>query len=87
MNAVPPWHPVPDRLLYEQVAAHIAARIEAGELTPGSRLPRETELASDYGVAYHTVRSAVRVLRERGLLVTIHGRGTYVRRPDDEAGA
>lgn len=76
---VPPWDPVPDRLLYVQLAEHIAARIKAGELEPGRRLPPERELAAEYGVAYHTVRGAARVLRERGLIVSIQGRGTYVK--------
>ena len=76
--AVPPFKPTPLRLMYEQVAEHIAARIEAGELTPGTKLPPERELASEYGVAYNTMRSSMEILRDRGLIVTMHGRGTYV---------
>jgi len=74
----PPWKPVPDAHLYVQVADHLAARIASGELAPGSRLPAELDLAAEYGVAYHTVRGAVKLLRERGLVVTLRGRGTYV---------
>jgi GntR family transcriptional regulator len=76
--AVPPFKPTPLRLMYEQVAEHIAARIEAGELGPDTRMPPERELAGEYGVAYNTVRKSMELLRERGLIVTIHGRGTYV---------
>jgi GntR family transcriptional regulator len=65
-------------LVYVQVADHIAARIEAGELAPGSRLPPERELAMTYGVAYDTIRRATTLLRQRGLIVTVHGRGTFV---------
>ena len=54
------------------------ARIEARELPPGSKLPPERDLATEYGVAYNTVRRAMDLLRERGLIVTMHGRGTYV---------
>ena len=79
---VPPWKPTPLRLMYEQIADHIAARIEAGELAPGAKLPPERELAEEYGVAYNTVRRAMDVLRERGLIVTMHGRGTYVAERD-----
>lgn len=75
---VPPWQPVPDRLLYEQVAEHLAARMDAGELQPGRRLPPERDLAEEYGVAYHTIRNATKMLREQGRIVTIHGRGTFV---------
>jgi len=75
---VPPFKPTPLRLLYAQIADHIAARIEAGELAPGSKLPPERELADEYSAAYNTVRRSMDVLRERGLIVTMHGRGTYV---------
>jgi DNA-binding FadR family transcriptional regulator len=50
----------------------------AGELKPGARLPAERDLARDLGVAYDTVRRATALLRERSLIVTVHGRGTYV---------
>jgi DNA-binding GntR family transcriptional regulator len=47
---------------------------------PGQPPPRsERDLAEYYGVAYATVRRAMQVLRERGLIETIHGRGTYVK--------
>ncbi|HEV2370727.1 MAG TPA: winged helix-turn-helix domain-containing protein [Streptosporangiaceae bacterium] len=65
-------------LVYMQVANHIAGRIESGELAPGARLPAERDLAQFYGVAYDTVRRATEELRKRGLIVTVHGRGTFV---------
>jgi DNA-binding GntR family transcriptional regulator len=65
-------------LAYVRVAEDIAARIASGELTPGTRLRAERELAEHYGVAYGTVRRAMKVLRERGLVKSIHGRGTFV---------
>jgi GntR family transcriptional regulator len=61
-----------------QVAADIEADIEAGTLTPDTRLPSEAELAEQYGVARVSVRRAIERLRERGKVVTVHGRGTYV---------
>jgi DNA-binding GntR family transcriptional regulator len=36
------------------------------------------ELAEQYGVARVSVRRAIEQLRERGKVVTVHGRGTYV---------
>ena len=78
---VPPFEPDELQLMYEQVADHMALRIAAGEWQPGSRLPPERELASEYGCAYNTLRRAMSVLRERGLIITMHGRGTYVARP------
>ena len=73
------------KLVYVQVADHITARIEAGELAPGARLPAERDLAVEYGVAYDTIRRATALLRDRGLIITIVGRGTYVT-PEDQRG-
>jgi GntR family transcriptional regulator len=66
-------------LVYMRVAEDIAARIQSGELAPGTRLRSERELAEHYGYSYGSIRSAMKVLRERGLIVTRHGRGTFVR--------
>ena len=67
-----------DRLdhAYVQVAADISRRISDGEIT--RKLPSERALAEEYEVSYITVRHAMAVLRERGLIVSIHGRGTFV---------
>jgi DNA-binding GntR family transcriptional regulator len=70
-------------LAYMRVAGDIAARIASGELKPGARLRSERDLAEHYEVSYGTVRSAMKVLRERGLITTIHGRGTFVATPGD----
>jgi GntR family transcriptional regulator len=64
--------------VYIGVADHIAARIEAGELPSGSRLPAERDLAADYAVAVGTARRAVEELRQRGLVVTLPAKGTYI---------
>ena len=72
-------------LAYMRVAEDITARIRSGELSPGTRLRAERDLAEFYGVAYGTVRRAMRVLRDRGLIETIHGRGTYVAEPGPAA--
>ncbi len=60
-----------------QVADDIERRITGGEIS--MKLPSERSIAEEYGVAYTTVRHAMAVLRERGLIVTVHGRGTYVK--------
>jgi DNA-binding GntR family transcriptional regulator len=61
---------------YVQVADDVEHRINAGEIT--RKLPAERALAEEYGVSYVTVRAATKLLRERGLIITIHGRGTFV---------
>jgi DNA-binding GntR family transcriptional regulator len=67
-----------------RVARDIAARIASGELKPGARLRSGRNLAEHYEVSYGTIRRAMEVLRERGLITTIHGRGTFVSAPGDE---
>src|SRR5712691_1694749 len=64
------------RHAYEQVTDTLAARIAAGYYTV--KLPRELHLAEEFGVSYTTMRRAMAILRERGLIVSIHGRGTFV---------
>lgn len=64
--------------LYLQVADHIAARIESGELPKGARLPGERDLADEYRVSLQTARRAVEELRDRGLVQTVRVKGTFV---------
>ena len=86
MEEIPPFAPSPAAYVYAEVADHLAVRIEAGRrgdppagaLPPGARLPGERDLAEEYGVAVETARRAVRVLRERGLVVTLPAKGTFV---------
>src|ERR1700683_4849135 len=60
-----------------QVATDTEADIDSGTIPPDTRLPTELELAEQYGVSRVTVRRAIALLRERGKVVTVHGRGTY----------
>jgi GntR family transcriptional regulator len=64
--------------LYEQAADYVAGQIERGELTRGQKLPAERDLADQWGIGYQTVRRAMRDLRERGLIVSRVGKGTFV---------
>ena len=82
MQDRPAIDPNAPKLVYVQVADHITARIQAGELALGARLPAERDLATEYGVAYDTIRRATALLRERELIITIVGRGTYVKPAD-----
>lgn len=72
---IDPLSPTP---IYVQLADVIAKRIETGELAPRRPIPSESTLQQEYGVARGTVRAAVRLLRERGLVMTVPQRGTYV---------
>lgn len=68
--------------LYVQLADILREMIEAGELRPNAALPSESYLQQEHGVARGTVRSAVGILRDEGRVVTLAGRGTFVRAPD-----
>jgi DNA-binding GntR family transcriptional regulator len=67
-------------LAYLRVADEIEARIKRGQLAPGDKLPGERDLAAEFEVSYPTARRAAEVLRERGLIETVHGKGTFVTR-------
>ena len=67
--------------LYRQVADHIEATLDEGGLAPGDRLPGESELAEQHGVHRLTVRQALADLGARGLIHTVHGRGSFVSHP------
>lgn len=67
--------PVP---LYHQVAEHIQAAIADGSLVPGDRIVNEVELAAQLGLSRPTMRQAIQVLVDRGMLVRKRGVGTQV---------
>lgn len=64
---------------YRQVAEFIAQAVEDGDLEPGAALPTESQLADYLGVSVDTVRAALQVLRDEGLVVTSQGIGSFVK--------
>ena len=70
-----------DRPPYRQIADHLRAAIERGELRPGDKLPSEAALIRHYHVARMTARQAVQELRGEGRVVSEQGRGVFVRQP------
>ncbi|MER7365979.1 GntR family transcriptional regulator [Nonomuraea wenchangensis] len=68
----------------ERVAAGVLADIEAGRLKHGDQLPAEPDLQAAYGVGRAAVRSGLDRLRQRGLIVTVHGSGSFVARPGQQ---
>lgn len=63
-----------------QVADQLRARIHAGQLPPGSKLPGENELIKYYGVSRMSARGALKILSQEGLVRTLQGKGSFVRR-------
>ena len=68
------------RTLPTQVADHIRERILDGALAPGERIV-EADLAAEFGVSRHTLRSALQTLTFEGLLEQSQFRSTHVARP------
>jgi GntR family transcriptional regulator len=66
--------------LYLQVAAVMRQRIEAGYWQPGEKISTLEELEREFEVARVTVRQAIDILREEGLLHAQQGRGTFIAR-------
>ena len=64
--------------IYRQIAATLRTRIEDGTYRPGHPIPSTAALCDEFQVSHKTVRAAVVVLVEQGLVVTAHGRGVYV---------
>jgi GntR family transcriptional repressor for pyruvate dehydrogenase complex len=69
---------------YEQLAAEIRARIVAGELREGDRLPSELAIAREARVSRGTVREALRVLEEGGFVGRASPRILVVRTPQED---
>ncbi|MEW2300587.1 GntR family transcriptional regulator [Streptomyces sp. NPDC006655] len=77
-ESVTPLDPMSARPLYVQLADVIAGKIASGDLAPDRPIPSENHLADEYGVARLTARRAAQELRERGLIVTVRGKGSFV---------
>lgn len=63
---------------FDQLAEFITELIESGQLPQGARLPNESALAKQAGMSEHTVRRAMKVLSERGLIKTLPAKGSYI---------
>lgn len=73
--------PLADRAVYKQLADLYHRQIVAGELAVGTRLPSESSLAHEHRLGRETVRKAIAILRNEGLVTTVQGEGTLVRCP------
>lgn len=66
---------------FRRVVDDIAARIARGELHPGQQLGSYRQLAGEFDVGVSTIRTALMILGERGLVVGRPGKGTFVADP------
>src|SRR5208337_2729833 len=78
LAAKPVYRTVKTSRLYEQIVQQVEDSILRGQLKPGTQLPAERDLALSFGVSRTAVREAVKTLREKGLVESYSGRGTFV---------
>jgi GntR family transcriptional regulator len=67
--------------LYVQLRDELRTQILDGRLKALARLPSEAELTERYAVSRITVRQALNDLHKEGLIVKVHGKGTFVSQP------
>ena len=70
--------PVSKDLLYVKIADAIHGYIRENNLKPGDRLPSERALSQQLGTGRHSVREALRVLENQGIIEVRMGAGTFV---------
>ncbi len=64
---------------YIQLVNILRSQIDSGKFRPGERLPSESQLCRSYDVSPMTVRRAINILLQDGLVSTTQGRGTFVK--------
>lgn len=64
---------------YSQLAGILRQSMAAGLLRPGDQLPSEAQMVERYEVSPMTVRRAINILVDQGLVIAEQGRGTFVK--------
>jgi DNA-binding GntR family transcriptional regulator len=63
---------------YKWAAEVLEKRIADGTYPTGSQAPTEQSLIDEFGYSRETIRAAVRIVREKGMLIVTHGVGTFI---------
>ena len=64
--------------LADAVVSKLQQQLSLGEYQPGEKLPSEPELMERFGVGRSTIREAIRILANTGMLSVRQGSGTFV---------
>ena len=64
--------------IYEQIVAQIKAEVIEGRMTAGDALPSVRALSRELKISALTVKKAYDFLDEEGMIVTVHGKGSFV---------
>lgn len=71
--------------LYEKIKDRILQNISSGEWSQDRRMPSENDLVSTFGASRMTINRALRELTESGILLRVHGVGTFVAPPKPQS--
>ena len=73
--------------MYKQLADLYRQKILTGSLRPGDLIPSQTELAKLHGISVVTVRNALSILVDEGLVSRVRRKGTFVEDPKKPSGS
>ena len=73
------FHPIQDQRLSDRIAQQFTQAMQSGELTVGTRLPPEAQLADQLGVSRGILREALTILEARGYLSRTPKGGTFIK--------
>lgn len=73
-----PSTPLPRHSLADAVVGRLQQQLSLGVYQPGDKLPSEPELMTQFGVGRSTIREAIRILSNTGLVTVRQGSGTMV---------
>lgn len=71
------------RPIYQQIIDEIKRALARGEMAPGDKLPSHRDMAQQSKVNPNTVQHAYREMELEGLVETLRGQGTFIRRDPD----
>ena len=71
------FDPTDSEPLYRQLANHLREKIILGEIHPGEKLPSENDMLESYNVGRLTIRNALALLVQEGMLTKVQGKGTF----------
>ena len=70
--------------IYEQIIAQIKAEVIEGRMTAGDALPSVRVLSRELKISALTVKKSYDNLEEEGLIVTVHGKGSFIAAANQE---
>ena len=70
--------------IYEQIVVQIKAEVIEGRMTAGDAIPSVRVLSKELKISALTVKKAYDNLEEEGLIVTVHGKGSFIAAANQE---